>query len=105
MTDPLRSVPEHLIASGAIADDHSQNVFVTHSAADSAIESSLFSWAGQSQTAMTAKAGEWATLTTTLTTRLYSHAEALRTSGLSFADMDNQNAEDLDAVYKHPGDP
>jgi WXG100 family type VII secretion target len=100
----LRVNPEHLITSGAQVDEHSQNVFVTHSAADQAIESSLFSWAGQSQMAMTAKAGEWTAVTTALTTRLYAHAEALRTSGLSFADMDQQNSQDLEAVYKPNGE-
>jgi WXG100 family type VII secretion target len=104
MTEPMSVNPEHLITSGAQADEHSQNVFITHTSADQAIESSLFSWAGQSQAAMTAKAEDWTTVTTALSTRLYAHAEALRTSGLSFAHMDQQNAENLDAVYKPNGE-
>ena len=104
VTEPLSVNPEHLITSGAVVDEHSQNVFITHAAADQTIESSLSSWAGQSRAAMTATAAGLMAVTTALTTRLYGHAEGLRTSGLSFAHMDQQNGETLDAVYKPNGE-
>jgi WXG100 family type VII secretion target len=98
MPEPLKVQPEDLLASGAQVDEHSQNVFVTHSAADQKIESSLGRWAGRSQAAMAEKATAWATVTTELTTRLYTHGEALRVNALSFTQMDKQNAQDLAAL-------
>jgi WXG100 family type VII secretion target len=98
MSEPLKVKPEDLVTSGAQVDEHSQNVFVTHSAADQAIEASLARWAGSSQAAMADKAGAWATVTMELTTRLYTHGEALRVNALSFSEMDKQNAEDLAAL-------
>ena len=79
MAEAMNVDPELLVASGAVLDEHSQSVFATHSAADQTIESSLFSWVGQSQTASAAKAAAWTTVTTRLTARLYEHAEGLRT--------------------------
>ncbi|MEZ0357650.1 WXG100 family type VII secretion target [Mycobacterium sp. SA01] len=95
MGDRLNVSPEHLLSWAATVDQHSQNVFATHAQADQTFESSLFSWAGQSQAAMSAKAAEWATVTTVLSTRLYAHGEGLRVSGLSFADMDARDAAKL----------
>lgn len=103
MAEPLRADPELLVSSGGVLDEHSQNVFVTHSQADQTIESSLFSWVGQSQSALAAKAAAWTTVTTTLTTRLYEHAEGLRVSGMTFAAMDRNDAETLADVYRPNG--
>jgi WXG100 family type VII secretion target len=88
ISDRLNVSPQHLLAPASTVDEHSQNIFATHTSADERVDSSLFSWAGQSQTAMAAKAAEWATVTTAFSTRLYEHGEGLRVSGLSFADMD-----------------
>ena len=103
MAEPLKVNPEALVTSGGVLDQHSQNVFATHTQADQAIESSLFSWVGQSQSALAAKAASWSTVTTTLTTRLYEHAEGLRVSGMTFAAMDQRDAEELADVYRPNG--
>jgi hypothetical protein len=95
VADAMNVDPELLVTSGGVLDEHSQSVFAAHSAADQTIESSLFSGAGQSQAALAAKAAAWTTATTTLTARLYEHAEGLRTSGLTFAAMDQRDAETL----------
>ena len=87
--------PASLVSSGQLMDQHSRNVFTTHSAADQAIESSLFSWVGASRAALVAKAAAWAEATTTLSARLYDHAEGLRVSGVSFAEMDRRDAARL----------
>ncbi|AQT78006.1 hypothetical protein B1R94_00280 [Mycolicibacterium litorale] len=103
MAESLNVDPELLVSSGSVLDEHSQNVFVAHSSADQTIESSLYSWVGQSQAALAAKAANWSTVTTTLTARLYEHAEGLRTSGLTFAAMDQRDAENLAAVHRPNG--
>ena len=103
VADAMNVDPEFLVASGGVMDEHSQSVFATHSAADQTIESSLFSWVGQSQTAAAAKAAAWTTVTTRLTAGLYEHAEGLRTSGLTFAAMDERDAETLSNVYQSSG--
>ena len=103
VADAMNVDPEFLVASGGVVDEHSQSVFATHSAADQTIESSLFSWVGQSQTASAAKAAAWTTVTTRLTACLYEHAEGLRTSGLTFAAMDERDAETLSNVYQSSG--
>lgn len=100
MADALRVDPEVLVASGALMDEHSQNVFVTHSSADQVIESSLGGWAGRSQAALAAKASEWSMVTADLSTRLYAHAEGLRVSGMTFAAMDERAGGELAAVYR-----
>ena len=103
MAEAMNVDPELLVASGGVLDEHSQRVFAAHSAADQTTESALFSWVGQSQSALAAKAADWATVTTTLTARLYGHAEGLRTSGLRFAAMDQRDAETLSSVYQSSG--
>ncbi|MBI3690087.1 MAG: WXG100 family type VII secretion target [Mycolicibacterium aromaticivorans] len=103
MGDQLNVSPEHLLAYATTVDQHSQTIFATHTQADQAVESSLFSWAGQSQAAMSAKAAEWAMVTTALTTRLYEHGEGLRVSGLSFADLDARDAETLASLHGPDG--
>ncbi|MCV7177573.1 WXG100 family type VII secretion target [Mycolicibacterium sphagni] len=103
MAESLKVDPESLVSSGGVLDQHSQNVFATHSQADQTIESSLFSWVGQSQSALAAKAAAWTTVTTTLTTRLYEHAEGLRVSGMTFAAMDQRDAETLADVDRGNG--
>lgn len=103
MADALNVDPELLVAAGAMLDEHSQNVFAAHSAADQTVESSLFSWVGQAQSALAAKAAAWTTVTTTLTARLYEHAEGLKTSGLTFAAMDQHDAQTLSRVHQPSG--
>ena len=103
VADAMNVDPEFLVASGGVMDEHSQSVFATHSAADQTIESSLFSWVGQAQSALATKTAAWTTVTTTLTARLYEHAEGLRTSGLTFAAMDERDAETLSNVYQSSG--
>ncbi|WP_328358634.1 WXG100 family type VII secretion target [Mycobacterium sp. NBC_00419] len=102
MSESLHVDPEALVASGAQVDQHSQNVFATHSAADERVGSSLFSWTGQSQAAMTAVAAKWATVTDALAVRLYEHGEALRVGGMTFAQMDSHDRDTLMSVYR-PG--
>lgn len=105
VTESLRVDPETLVASGAEVDQHSQNIFATHSCADERVDASLFSWAGQSQAAMTAMAAKWASLTQALSVRLYDHGESLRTAGVTFADMDSRDRATLDSVYRPQSSP
>ena len=100
MSEPLAVDPEALVTSGAQVDQHSQNIFATHSAADERVDSSLFSWTGQSQAAMTAKAAKWAAMTNTFAVRLYEHGEGLRAAGVTFADMDSRDRDTLASVYR-----
>lgn len=103
MSEAMRVDPELLVMSGAEVDNHSQTVYATHTAADATIDSSLFTWAGQSQHAMAAKAAQWVQATDALSTRLYAHAEALRVSGMNFAEMDHQHADTLASVHQPNG--
>lgn len=100
MSESLNVDPEALVASGAQVDHHSQHVFATHSSADERVDSSLLSWTGQSQAAMTAMAAKWATATNTLAVRLYEHGEGLRVSGMTFAQMDSHDRDTLSSVYR-----
>lgn len=100
MAESLNVDPDTLVASGAEVDQHSQNIFATHSSADERVESSLFSWAAQSQAAMTAKAEKWAAMTNSFAVRLYEHGEGLRAAGMTFADMDSNDSATLDSLYR-----
>lgn len=92
MSEHMDVSPELLLASGSLADSHSQGVFTALTAADAAIETALESWVGQSRSALTARAARWADATTAFTTRLYEHGEGLRISGLTFSDLDRGGA-------------
>ena len=105
MPESLNVDPEILVTSGAEVDQHSQNIFATHTAADERVDASLFSWTGQSQAAMTAMAAKWATMTDSLAVRLYDHGEGLRAAGMTFADMDVRGKATVDSVYRPDSTP
>jgi hypothetical protein len=52
---------------------------------------------------LAAKAAAWTTVTTTLTARLYEHFEGLKTNGITFAAMDQRDAETVGSVYQSSG--
>ena len=95
MAESMNVDPELLAASGHVLDGHSATVHAVYTDADRTIESALFSWAGASRAALAAKAADWTGVTTTLTARLYGHAEGLRVSGLNFAAADRRDAGTL----------
>ena len=92
--------PELLSASAAQVDTESQTVFARHSAADAAVESALYGWIGTSRTALADAAQRWAATTTALTGRIYRGGEALRVSGLTFAEMDAEHARRLSGITR-----
>lgn len=104
MSEPLNVDPGMLLAAGRLADEHSVTVFAVHSSADQAIDSALFGWVGASGAALAAKAAAWSQTTGTLTASLYEHAEALRVSALSFAEMDRRAAAALADPAASPGE-
>ena len=105
MSESLKVDPEALVVSGAQVDQHSQRVYATHSSADERVDSSLFSWKGQSQAAMTAMAAKWAAATNALAVRLYEHGEGLRAAGVTFAEMDSRDRDTLASVYRPDSSP
>ena len=95
LTKPLSVDPELLIASGALADEHSETVFSVFTASDSAVEFAQFSWVGRSHAALTATAADWTAATTGLTARIHAAGESLRVCGLAFAEQDHGGAATL----------
>lgn len=95
MPGSLNVNPELLAAAAAQADTESQNVFARHSAADAAVDAALYGWVGTSRAALAEAAQCWAATTTALTARLYRHGEALRISGLTYAEMAAAHARAL----------
>lgn len=87
MTASINVDPELLAVAAARADAESQAVFASHSAADAAVDSALTGWVGSSRTALAATAGRWAETTSGLSVGVYQHGEAMRISGLTFAEM------------------
>lgn len=95
MAGSMNVRPDLLAAAAAQADTESQRVFARHSAADAAVETALFGWVGTSRTALADTAQRWAATTAVLSGRLYRHGEALRVSGLTFAQLDAEHARAL----------
>ena len=84
--------PELLIAAGVRAAQSCDDLFARHAGAEETGESDLAGWVGSSAAALSARAALWATATTTLSTAVQEHAEALRQSALNFVEMDRRNA-------------
>jgi WXG100 family type VII secretion target len=84
--------PELLIAAAVQAAQSCDDLFASHAGADATVESALSGWVGSSAAALSARAALWATATTTLSTAVQEHAEALRQSALNFVEMDRRNA-------------
>jgi uncharacterized protein YukE len=105
LTEPLNVDPELLIASGTLADEHSETVFGVFTASDAAVEFAQFSWVGRSHAALTATAADWTAATTGLTARIYAAGEALRVSGLAFAEQDHRGAAALAPPPPRPRPP
>lgn len=105
MSESMNIVPELLIAAGAQADAHSQDLFASHASADAMVDSALFGWVGRSAVALSATAARWAASTTELSTRVYEHGEALRLTGANFAETEHRNAEAAAQVYQPGGSP
>ena len=103
MSEPMNATPELLIAAGVRTDAHSQDLFASHARADAAVDSALFGWVGQSAAALSATASMWASATTDLSIRVYAHGEALRLTGVQFAEMEHRNAQTAAQVHRDAG--
>lgn len=101
--EPMHVSPELLAASGAQADTESRALRSAAGAADAAIDSALPGWVGQSHTTLAASAARWAAATTALSARVHQHAEMLRLSALTFAEMDAGHARALAALHRSAG--
>lgn len=91
MGDEIRVAPGDVVESGSLVAGHAEDVLAVHSASDARIESAMTGWTGSSAVAMAAKAAAWQSTTRTLSSRLNDHAEALHTSGRSFAAAESDN--------------
>ncbi len=87
--------PESLAAAAARADAESQSVFARHSAADVAVAAARYGWVGASAMALAEAAQRWEATTADLAGRIYRHGEALRVSGLTYAEMAARHAQAL----------
>ena len=103
MSEPMNIDPELLIAAGVQTEAHSEDLFDSHSRADAIVDSALFGWVGRSADAMSALAVAWSAATATLYNGVYAHGEALRLSGMTFAEIERHNAQAA-AQVPHSGD-
>ena len=103
MAERIRIDPEHLLVSASRVNGHAEELKITHTAADTQIESALGGWSGTSLTAMTAKAAEWRAATTAMSGRLFDHAELFHTSGVGFHDTEARNAETIRIIGSEVG--
>ena len=103
MSDPMNVTPELLIAAGAQAEAHSQDLSDSYNRTEAIVDAALFGWVGRSADAMSARAQTWSAATTALCTGISDHVEALRLSGLVFAEIERHNAHAA-AQVPHRGD-
>ena len=99
MPESMDVCPELLIAAAVQAAQSSDDLFASHAGADAMVGSALSGWVGSSAAALSARAASWAAVTTTLSTAVAEHAEALRQSALDFVEMDRRNASAVAADW------
>lgn len=95
MPHPMNVDPESLLTSSAVVDRQSRELSAAQASADTAVDSALAGWVGQSRAALAAAAEQWAADIAAVTARIHRHGEGLRVSGLSFAEMDREHARAL----------
>ena len=105
MSEPMNITPELLIVAGAEVDGHSQDLFASHHRADVMVDSALPGWVGRSAAALAVRASTWAAATTTLSAFVYNHGEALRLSGLNFAEMERRDMQTIAQLHHPTGSP
>jgi len=93
VSEPVNIAPELLIAAGAQTEAHSQDLFDSYHRTDAVVDAALFGWVGRSADAMSGRAAAWSATTTALCTGVYEHGEALRLSGMNFAEIERHNAQ------------
>ena len=93
MSESMNVSPELLIAAGVQAEAYSQELFDSCNRTDAVVDAALLGWVGQSAAAMSARAATWSAEMTALCTGAYEHGEALRLSGMTFAEIERHNAE------------
>lgn len=105
MSEPISITPELLIAAGVEVDAHSRDLVTIGHRADAMVDSALPGWVGRSAAALAARASTWAAATLALATRVYDHGEALRHSGVNFAEMECRGAQTVAQVHPTVGSP
>jgi len=105
VSEPMYTAPELLIVAGAEAHAHSQDLVAIHNRADAMVDAALPGWVGRSATALAMRALTWAGATKALATRVYNHGEALRLSGVNFAEMEYGGTQRLARVRPAAGSP
>jgi uncharacterized protein YukE len=90
--------PGLLAASAAAAAAQSQTVLAAHNTAATSVDAAMSGWVGSSRTALTATAHRWAEVSAGLNLRIHQHSEALRISGLTFAEMDAHHSRRLSGI-------
>ena len=103
MPEPLNVAAEFLIVAGALADDQAHDLMADHARVDSAVDSAMTGWVGRSAAALSASAATWTTATRDLATRVCEHGAALRTTGMTFAEMDLRSARAMAQVHRAGG--
>lgn len=103
MPEPLNVAAELLLVSGALADDQAQHLLANHARADSAIDSAMSGWVGRSASALSASADTWSTAARELATRVWEHAEALRITGMTFAETEHRGAQATAQAHRTDG--
>lgn len=92
--------PGLLAASAAAAAAQSRHVLAAHNASATSVDTALVGWVGNSRAALTAVSHRWAEVSTGLNLRIYQHSEALRISGLTFAEMDADHTRRLSGIQR-----
>ena len=99
----MNVTPELLIAAGAQTEARSQDLFDSCQRTEAIVDAALFGWVGRSADAMSAMAARWSVAVTALCTGISDHVEALRLSGMAFAEIERHNAHAA-AQVPHRGD-
>ncbi|MFZ4372854.1 MAG: hypothetical protein ACOYO2_06440 [Mycobacterium sp.] len=105
VSQPMNIAPELLIVAGVEVTAHSQDLVTIGHRADAMVDSALPGWVGRSAAALAARAATWADATLALSARVYVHGEALRRSGLNFAEMECRGAQTVVQVHPTVGSP
>jgi len=100
VSEPMNIAPELLIVAGAAAEAQSQDLLASHNRTDAIVDSALPGWVGRSATALAGLASMWAATTLALSARLHDHGEALRLSGLNFAEVEVHGTQSLEQWHR-----
>lgn len=88
--------PEQLAASASEVIAQAGFLLAEHDSTE--VESALVGWVGQSHAALSEAGTHWTGVARALSARMLDHGAALRTTGLSFTEMEIRHAESLLAV-------